>query len=266
MVQGNDSRLSPTASSITDSTATGQALITAVSAAAARTTLGVAYGTTAGTVCQGNDSRLSPTASSITDSTTVGRAVLTATDAAAARSAIGAYEPSGFQPSDYGYLLWNIDPARCYEASPTNIPNLRMAVSRINVTSSITINNIVMHVLTAGTSLSTTESRALIYNSAGNLVAQTSASATASAWQSTGTKTLALTSAASLTSGFYYVAYYTYTTSTQPVMLRATHPNVASVGGIVRAGLATTAHTANPAPSTLPALSATTFETWFALT
>lgn len=74
---------------ITDSTATGRAVLTAADAAAARTTLGVAYGTSAGTVVQGNDSRLSPTATSITDSTVTGRAVLTAVDAAAARTTLG---------------------------------------------------------------------------------------------------------------------------------------------------------------------------------
>lgn len=77
------------ASSISDSTATGRNVLTAADAAAARTALGVAYGSTGGTVCQGNDSRLSPTAASITDSTTVGRSVLTASSAAVARTALG---------------------------------------------------------------------------------------------------------------------------------------------------------------------------------
>lgn len=84
------------AASITDSTTTGRAVITAVDAAAARTTLGVSYGTTAGTVVEGNDSRLSPSSTSITDSTATGRSLLTAVDPAAARSAIGvAYGSTG---------------------------------------------------------------------------------------------------------------------------------------------------------------------------
>jgi len=80
---------SVSSTNITDATTTGKALITTTDASTARTTLGVAYGTTAGTVCQGNDSRLSPSSTSITDATTVGKALLTATDAATARSAIG---------------------------------------------------------------------------------------------------------------------------------------------------------------------------------
>lgn len=77
------------AASITDSTTTGRAVLTAATAADARTTLGVAYGTTSTTVAVGNDSRFSPSSTSITDSTATGRSLLTAADAAAARTALG---------------------------------------------------------------------------------------------------------------------------------------------------------------------------------
>lgn len=74
---------------ITDSTSTGRSVLKAADASAARAAIGVAYGTTAGTVAQGNDSRFSPSSTSITDSTATGRSLLTAVDAAAARTAIG---------------------------------------------------------------------------------------------------------------------------------------------------------------------------------
>ena len=77
------------AATIADSTSTGRAVLKAADAAAARTAIGVAYGTTSGTVVQGNDSRLTPNAAAITDSTATGRAVLTASDAATARSVLG---------------------------------------------------------------------------------------------------------------------------------------------------------------------------------
>ena len=77
------------AATISDSTSTGRAVLKATDAAAARTAIGVAYGTTSGTVAQGNDSRFSPSAAAISDSTSTGRAVLTAADAAAARSVLG---------------------------------------------------------------------------------------------------------------------------------------------------------------------------------
>lgn len=77
------------ATDIVDSTSTGRAVLKATDAAAARTALGVAYGTTSGTVVQGNDSRLTPSSTSISDSTATGRALLTATDASAARTTLG---------------------------------------------------------------------------------------------------------------------------------------------------------------------------------
>lgn len=77
------------AADITDSTSTGRAVLRATDAAAARIALGVAYGTTSGTVVQGNDSRLTPSSTSISDSTVTGRALLTAVDAPAARTALG---------------------------------------------------------------------------------------------------------------------------------------------------------------------------------
>lgn len=87
---------SVSAASISDATATGRAVLTAADAAAARATLGVSYGSSAGTVVQGNDSRLTPSSTSITDSTATGRSLLTATDVAAARTTLGvAYGSTG---------------------------------------------------------------------------------------------------------------------------------------------------------------------------
>lgn len=80
------------ATSISDATTVGRAVLTASDAAAARTVIGagtsnLAIGTTSSTAKAGN---YQPTAASITDATTVGRNVLKAADAAAARTAIGA--------------------------------------------------------------------------------------------------------------------------------------------------------------------------------
>jgi hypothetical protein len=74
---------------ITDATTTGKAILTTTDASTARTTLGLAYGTSAGTVAQGNDSRFSPASTAISDSTATGRALLTTTDASTARTTLG---------------------------------------------------------------------------------------------------------------------------------------------------------------------------------
>ena len=113
-VAGNDIRLTDArvplahnqaASTITDSTAVGRSVLTAVDAAAARVVLGagtssLAIGTTSTTAAAGNDARLSdartPTAhthvvSNLSDATTLGKSFLTtSTDPTAARGILGA--------------------------------------------------------------------------------------------------------------------------------------------------------------------------------
>lgn len=80
------------ASGISDSTATGRAVLTAATQADARTAIGagtssLVVGTGAGDAKAGN---YQPTAANISDSTATGRTLITATDAGAARTAIGA--------------------------------------------------------------------------------------------------------------------------------------------------------------------------------
>jgi hypothetical protein len=80
------------AAEISDSTTVGRSVLTAVSAAEARSAIGagtssLSIGTTAATAKAGD---YQPTAANISDSTSTGRSVLTAADPAAARTAIGA--------------------------------------------------------------------------------------------------------------------------------------------------------------------------------
>lgn len=86
----------PAAEDISDATAVGRSVLTAASAAAARSAIGagtssLALGTTGSTAKAGN---YQPTAANISDATATGRSVLTAADAAAARTAIGAGTPT----------------------------------------------------------------------------------------------------------------------------------------------------------------------------
>lgn len=81
-----------TSAQITDASTVGKSVLTAASAAAARTAIGagtsnLALGTTSTTAKAGD---WKPAAADISDASTVGRSVLSAADAAAARSAIGA--------------------------------------------------------------------------------------------------------------------------------------------------------------------------------
>jgi len=81
-----------TVSQISDATATGQALVTATDAAAARDAIGagdssLVIGTTSTTAKAGD---YAPSSNDITDATATGKGILTATDATAARAVIGA--------------------------------------------------------------------------------------------------------------------------------------------------------------------------------
>lgn len=81
-----------TSDSIADATAVGKSVLTAATAAAARTVIGagtsnLTIGTTASTAKAGN---YVPTVDEISDASAVGKSVLTAATAAAARTAIGA--------------------------------------------------------------------------------------------------------------------------------------------------------------------------------
>jgi hypothetical protein len=82
----------PASTDISDATATGRSVLTAATAAAARTAIGagtssLAVGTAATDAKAGN---YQPTAANITDATATGRSVLTAVDAATARGVLGA--------------------------------------------------------------------------------------------------------------------------------------------------------------------------------
>lgn len=97
-----------TSSQVSDSTATGRSVLTAASAAAARTAIGagtssLVVGTTSSTAKAGD---WKPASADITDSSAVGRSLLTAVDAAAARAAIGAGVDGGGGGgvSDHGLL------------------------------------------------------------------------------------------------------------------------------------------------------------------
>lgn len=100
---------SVTASQITDATTVGRAVLTATSAAAARSAIGagtstLTIGTTSSTAAAGNHTHTpesigaaeeshTHTAAQISDASSVGRAVLTAATAAAARTALGTGAP-----------------------------------------------------------------------------------------------------------------------------------------------------------------------------
>lgn len=152
-----------------------------------------------------------------------------------------------------------MDPARCHDPSPASYTQSKAVVATVKVSAATTITNIIAHIVAAGTSVS--DSWAALYDSSGNRIGQTASQNTA--WQSTGTKTMALTSPVAVDPGIYRVAVASYSASTRPTFLRDAHPNIASVGGVTRTGISSSNQAS--APATLPALDVNTAEPWIAL-
>ncbi len=121
----------PTASSITDSTAVGRAVLTAVDAAAVRTAIGVSEGGGSSTV----------TAADITDATTIGRTVLKAADAAAIRTAIGAGVGSYSKP---GTGIPSSDFASAVQTSLSKADTALQSVNAAAITNSTATGRAIM--------------------------------------------------------------------------------------------------------------------------
>lgn len=131
-------------------------------------------------------------------------------------------------PEDHGFLTWTFEPQMC--ASSGNQPTAGvLQLARVHVPAATTITNIVLFAQTAGSTLTSGQNFAALYTSGGSLLAATADQSTA--WASTGTKTMALTSAQSVAAGDYYVGFYANGT-TAPAFSRA-----AGAFSIVNTGL-----------------------------
>ena len=226
-VAGKTGVVTLAAADLTDSTTTGRALITTTDSSTARTTLGVAYGTTAGTVAQGNDSRITGAeqssnknaangyaglnASSQLTANTTGNAA-TATKLATARTISGvSFDGSAditvnngvWLPTDLGYKAWAFDPV-LVDLGGYNEPGW-LYVTGVRIPHAMTITNLHLWVGVAGTSLTADQCFAGLYQG-GNKLGETASQHTE--WASTGHKTMALTSTANVSAGLAYVAFY----------------------------------------------------------
>jgi hypothetical protein len=121
----------PTSTSITDATAVGRGLLTAVDAAAARTLIGAGTGTGTGTI----------SSTSISDSTAVGRSLLTAASAAAALAAIGAGTGTYTKP---GTGIPSTDLATAVQTSLGRANTALQTVNAASLTDSTTVGRAVI--------------------------------------------------------------------------------------------------------------------------
>lgn len=161
-------------------------------------------------------------------------------------------------PSGHGFIAWNFDPC---SATGTNqaLTSGSIYLARITPQVAATISSIGLAVVVAGTSLTSSQNLAAIYDSSGNRVALTSDQTTA--WGTTGFKTCSLTSSVSLTAGAdYYVAVLSVgstpiTLARGPASLFA--PNAGLSAASLRFALNGTSQTSLPTTRTLSSNTAT---------
>jgi len=174
------------------------------------------------------------------------------------------YPTSGWQASDYGYKAMAFDPG---ESSTTSTPlsaNGIIWFTRVAIRQRCLVSNIVLHIFTAGATLTSGQSMAALYNSSGTLLSATASTSTT--WASSGTVTTALTSAQDCLPGLYDVAFFSNGT-TRPAMLRSqcgTQGNLGLTSGDIRFGTADTGRTTS-FPGTLGAKTSGAVCYWAAL-
>lgn len=125
-------------------------------------------------------------------------------------------------PADYGYLGWSFDPAfgqGNYAAVSGTVAGVRLWLPACTVT------NIILHVTTAGTTLTAGESFAALYSGANpaQLLSATADQSTNWSTGGVGIKTMALTTPQVVSTGFYNICLFSVGT---------TPPNFARVGSI----------------------------------
>jgi parallel beta-helix repeat protein len=111
-------------------------------------------------------------------------------------------------PSKHGLVEWNYDPiaAVASTANSTTLASGTVQLVKITAQTGGTVNNIIVNCLALGSTLTSGQNFAAIFDSSGNRLGITADQTTA--WGSTGLKTMALTAGVTLTAGAdYYIAF-----------------------------------------------------------
>jgi len=134
--------------------------------------------------------------------------------------------------ADHNMVGWTFNPAMIQGGTILPTAGL-LHVVRVKITSTV-ITNIVMHVSTAGATLTANRNLAAIFNSAGALLGAGAVTADQStAWSSTGLKTMPLSVAQAVSGSSVYVGFYANGT-TLPTFSRAG----TALAGVSNVGLA----------------------------
>lgn len=124
-----------------------------------------------------------------------------------------------FDGADHGFLGWNFDPVACSSTGAAPGTAGQLQVVRFHVPYAQTITNLIIYVVTAGTSLTTGQNFIALFNAAQNLLSSSGDQTTA--WGTTGAKVAPLGAAQSVTAGDYFASFYFNGTGTTPAFGRS---------------------------------------------
>jgi hypothetical protein len=143
--------------------------------------------------------------------------------------------PTQFVPEDYNWISWAFDPLLAYTSAAPVAGTQYFSAIPIRRHSLIT--NIIMDVQTAGAGLTAGQCVAGLFDKTGKLLSATADQATN--WQSTGLKTMALSSPQPVMPGIYYAAHLWNGTTGPKFAYCAAQlaTNGANSGSFMRAGL-----------------------------
>lgn len=173
-----------------------------------------------------------------------------------------------FTPADHSLITWSYDPALGAAGSSATAGVLFLA--KVLVRQAANVTNILLGVVTQGTTLTAGQNFAGLYDSTGTLLGSTADQATGWSSGGAGLRTMAISGGPlALSAGAHYVAFLA-NGSTPPTFLRANSQsssmiNVGLASGTGRFLSSGTGQTALPASVTLTSASTSNLAWWAAL-
>jgi hypothetical protein len=133
------------------------------------------------------------------------------------------FDASGITADYHGYLAWTSDPAlSTVSAIPTTAGT--MYTARLFTPVAITVTNVAMSVATGGGTLTASNNRVALYDSAGNLYSGSISADQTTAWGSSGIKVMALGAPQSVPAGYFDVGLW-WNGTTGPTLHRIGNGN-----------------------------------------
>ncbi|HVI68962.1 MAG TPA: hypothetical protein VM581_00725 [Magnetospirillaceae bacterium] len=134
------------------------------------------------------------------------------------------------QPTDQGFKAWNFDPvvAANFTAPPTTPSTGQPVLMKFKAAVSGTINNIHLYNNVNGAGFTSSASFAAIYNMSGNLLGSTAD--LAATLNTSGAKTIPLTSGVAISVGTYYYVWIVVNASTMPQFARGGNHGGINIG------------------------------------